>query len=116
MTLAPEAPVFDPPAAPRRPRPRLLGRTRAALAHDLEAPSTWPALDSVRGLAVVGVVLLARVPRSAAVSPTGAPFWRWPLGTLRLSVDMFFVLSGFLVIRSWHSIRGRSSGSRPALG
>jgi peptidoglycan/LPS O-acetylase OafA/YrhL len=114
MTLAPEAPVFDPPAAPAA-RPRLLARARAALAHDLDAPSTWPALDSVRGLAVVGVVLW-HMYRVSGVSPTGAPFWRWPLGTLRLSVDVFFALSGFLVIRSWHSIRGRAPGSVRALG
>jgi peptidoglycan/LPS O-acetylase OafA/YrhL len=114
MTLAPEAPAFDPPAAPAA-RPRLLSRARAAVAHDLAAPTTWPALDSVRGLAVVAVVVW-HVYRVSGVSPTGAPFWRWPLGVLRLSPDVFFALSGFLIIRSWQSIRRRATGSAQAVG
>jgi peptidoglycan/LPS O-acetylase OafA/YrhL len=115
MTLAPEAPVLDLPPAAAAPRPRLLGRARATIARDLDAPTTWPALDSLRGLAVAAVVVW-HVYRLSGSSPGGAPFWRWPLATLRLSPDVFFALSGFLVIRSWHSVRTKASGSVRAMG
>lgn len=40
------------------------------------------------------------------------PVALWPLGTARLGVDVFFVLSGFLVVRSWQSLRAKSSAPR----
>ena len=49
-------------AAPPRPAPRAFGRARAALEHDLQAPSTWPLLDSLRGATVAAGRHLARVP------------------------------------------------------
>jgi peptidoglycan/LPS O-acetylase OafA/YrhL len=115
MTLAPEAPVLAPPPAPPAARRGPFARARSAIAGDLDAPNAWPALDSVRGLAVAAVVTW-HVYRVSGSTPSGAPFWRWPLGILRLSPDVFFALSGFLVIRSWHSIRGRSAGSVRAMG
>ena len=75
-------------------------------------------LDAVRGLAVVSVVLyhcftLAVVgPR-----PEGAvgPGW-WLLGAGSLGVDLFFVLSGFLLAGSWERCRRRHpAGLRDAL-
>ncbi len=39
----------------------------------------------------------------------------WPLGIGRLGVDIFFVLSGLLVVRSWNSIRRRASNLGGAL-
>ena len=39
------------------------------------------------------------------------PVYFWPLGRLRLGVDVFFVLSGFLVIRSWRSARAKAGST-----
>ena len=114
MTLAPEAPALERPPAPPTAREGVVARARGALARDLEVPSTWPALDSLRGLAVAAVVAW-HVYRLTG-SPTTAPAWGWPLATLRLAVDVFFVLSGFLVIRSWRSIRQQATGSVRAAG
>jgi peptidoglycan/LPS O-acetylase OafA/YrhL len=43
------------------------------------------------------------------------PVFFWPLGVGRLGVDVFFVLSGFLVIRSWHAVKRRASSTAQAL-
>jgi peptidoglycan/LPS O-acetylase OafA/YrhL len=115
MTLAPQAPVLVPPPAPAAARPGFVARGRRAIAGDLDADTKWPALDSLRGLAVAAVVVW-HLYRVSGSSPSGAPFWRWPIGVLRLSPDVFFALSGFLVIRSWHSIRRHSTGSLRAIG
>jgi peptidoglycan/LPS O-acetylase OafA/YrhL len=90
---------------------------RSALAHDLAAPGAWPALDSLRG-AAVAAVLLWHVFRMTVtgIAPNAVPVYFWPLGVLRLSVDVFFVLSGFLVIRSWSSISRRARTPVHALG
>jgi peptidoglycan/LPS O-acetylase OafA/YrhL len=94
----------------------LAGRARSTLARDLRAPSTWPALDSLRGLAVVGVVCWHVSRLSAPHYATNAvPIFYWPLGLGRLGVDVFFVLSGFLVIRSWRSTRRRASSTLRAV-
>jgi peptidoglycan/LPS O-acetylase OafA/YrhL len=114
MTLAAEAPVPAPPPAPPVARRGAVARARAAIARDLDAPTAWPGLDSLRGLAVAAVVAW-HVYRLTG-SPGTAPAWGWPLATLRLAVDVFFALSGFLVIRSWRSIRTRATSPLHALG
>jgi peptidoglycan/LPS O-acetylase OafA/YrhL len=84
---------------------------RRALVRDLRGPSRLAALDGVRGMAVVVVVVwhLYRVlASSAGFDSLHVPAVWWPLGTARLGVDVFFVLSGFFVVRSWRATRERS--------
>jgi peptidoglycan/LPS O-acetylase OafA/YrhL len=73
-------------------------------------------LDCLRGAAVLGVVCWHVFRISAqGISVHSVPIFLWPLGLGRLGVDVFFVLSGFLVIRSWRSTLRRTSFLR-ALG
>jgi peptidoglycan/LPS O-acetylase OafA/YrhL len=61
-------------------------------------------LDVIRGMALVGVLAF----HGLATTYHGhgrPPFYLWPLGAGKLGVDAFFVLSGFVITRSW--------GSRP---
>ena len=82
----------------------------SALAEDLRAPSRWPALDGVRGLAIVCVVLYHGIRLVVLGRHDGggdaSPLW-WPTSTARFALDAFFVLSGFLVIGSWTALRKR---------
>jgi peptidoglycan/LPS O-acetylase OafA/YrhL len=95
---------------------RAPGRVRSAFRHDLAVPSAWPLLDSLRGATVLAVVGWHVYRLSApGVSPHAVPFYFWPLGGLRLGVDVFFVLSGFLVIRSWKSVRRGASNTTRSL-
>jgi peptidoglycan/LPS O-acetylase OafA/YrhL len=79
------------------------------------APTNWPILDGVRGLAVLAVVgwHVFRLTATGIDSHT-MPVFLWPLGTARFGVDALFVLSGFLVIRSWRILRERSTGALQA--
>lgn len=103
------------PAAPAPRRPFALARD--GVRHDVSSPTTWPALDGIRGIAIVAVVVwhayrflaagVGAAARSAEAHPLG-----WVLGSARFSIDAFFVLSGFLVVGSWEALRRR----HPAVG
>jgi peptidoglycan/LPS O-acetylase OafA/YrhL len=85
-----------------------------ALRDDLRAPARWPALDGVRGVAVIAVVLYHAV-RLLVIGESSEPAgaftaaW-WPVMTGRLALDAFFVLSGFLIVESWQATRARHEG------
>jgi peptidoglycan/LPS O-acetylase OafA/YrhL len=69
-------------------------------------------LDAVRGLAVVAVVVYHCFTLAVVGSrPEGGvgPGW-WLLGAGSLGVDLFFVLSGFLLVGSWERCRRRHPG------
>jgi peptidoglycan/LPS O-acetylase OafA/YrhL len=87
-------------------------RPARAIGHDLRGETRWPALDGVRGLAVVVVVawhVFAMIAPSAGIGRSNVPGIWWPMGTARFGVDAFFVLSGFLVVRSWRTTRARTT-------
>jgi peptidoglycan/LPS O-acetylase OafA/YrhL len=78
---------------------------------------TWPVLDGVRGVAVVAVVIwhAYRLTIGRGMGRDDVPVIWWPLGSLRFAVDVFFVLSGMLVVQSWHAARRRSRSLPSAL-
>lgn len=94
--------------------------TTLAQAHEVDArthrprarPDAYlPALDGLRGLAIlavlafhVAVIASHNAPWEYKASP---PWHAWPAFAGSLGVDVFFVLSGFLLLRSWRSIRAR---------
>jgi peptidoglycan/LPS O-acetylase OafA/YrhL len=94
--------------------PSVWSRATALVRRELRAPAVWPVLDGVRGVAVLAAVVwhVLRLYPAATVTPDSVPVLLWPFGALRFCVDVFFVLSGFLVIRSWQSIRQRASAPR----
>lgn len=90
-----------------------------ALREDLRAPTRWPVLDGIRGLAVLSVVLyhalrLLVLGEGSQTSESYTAWW-WPVMTGRLALDVFFVLSGFLIVESWSSLRRRSDTWHAAL-
>lgn len=93
-------------------------RPLAPFRSDLEHRPKWPALEGLRGLAMIGVVVyhVVRLVAGGGVwaGQVDAP-WRWVAGG-RFGVDLLFVLSGFLVFRSWESIRSRAASTVRALG
>jgi len=109
MTVALETPHRT-PTPPPRPRWRV-ARAVDTFRDDLRAPAAWPVLDGVRGIAVLAAVAwhVFRMYPAEHVTSASVPVVYWPLGTMRFCVDAFFVLSGFLVVRSWVSVR-RSTG------
>ncbi|MGQ0824391.1 MAG: acyltransferase family protein [Actinomycetota bacterium] len=84
------------------------GARTAPAARTPSAPR-WPALDGVRGAAVLAVVAwhVYRLTISRGMGRDGVPVLWWPIGTTRFAVDVFFVLSGMLVVQSWHAARQR---------
>jgi peptidoglycan/LPS O-acetylase OafA/YrhL len=71
----------------------------------------WRVLDSVRGAAVLAVVLwhVYRLTVARGMDAHAVPIGFWPLGITRLGVDVFFVLSGLLVVHSWQTTRARAA-------
>lgn len=91
----------------------LLGMVRG-VRDDLRTPTVWPELDGIRGVAVVAAVSwhVLRLYPAAHITSDSVPLALWPLGVQRFAVDAFFVLSGFLVVRSWQTIRRSASAGR----
>jgi peptidoglycan/LPS O-acetylase OafA/YrhL len=81
-------------------------------------PTHWDALDGLRGVAVLMVVCwhVFRFSVARNMSTHAVPPVFWPLGSLRLGVDLFFVLSGLLIIRSWRLAREHQPSRLRALG
>jgi peptidoglycan/LPS O-acetylase OafA/YrhL len=77
----------------------------AVLEQDLARPTRWPVLDGFRGAAVLTVVAYHAVKivleSQDLIHPDPTAVVMWPLGLGKLSVDAFFVLSGFLIVTAW---------------
>jgi peptidoglycan/LPS O-acetylase OafA/YrhL len=69
-------------------------------------------LDTLRGAAVIAVVMwhVYRLTIARGMHAHAVPVVLWPFGIMRLGVDVFFVLSGLLVVQSWQATRARTSG------
>lgn len=85
----------------------------ATITDELRSTTTFRALDGLRGVAVAAVIGF-HLYRFAVIGWTAGgadvPVWAWPVGIGQFGVDVFFVLSGFLVVRSWSALRSRRPG------
>jgi len=72
------------------------------------------ALDGVRGVAVAGVVLYHTAQLATPATSSHASLFAVSrlFAAGRFGVDLFFVLSGFLLLTSWESLRRRVGGRR----
>ncbi|CAN5645866.1 hypothetical protein BH20ACT2_BH20ACT2_19780 [soil metagenome] len=88
-------------------------KTADALQADLQAPTRWPALEGIRGIAVLAVVAYHAtrlvLTRAEGNWDEGISWLWWWMATGRFGVDVFFVLAGFLVVASWASARQRTA-------
>lgn len=92
--------------------------TRSRPAASAATPTLhWDALDGLRGLAVLLVVVwhVYRLTLARDMLSLEVPTYLWPVGVARLGVDIFFVLSGMLVVRSWHAACERHQSHFQAL-
>jgi peptidoglycan/LPS O-acetylase OafA/YrhL len=85
----------------------------ATITDELASTTTFRALDGLRGVAVAAVIGF-HLYRFTVIGWTAGgadvPVWSWPIGLGQFGVDVFFVLSGFLVVRSWASLRRKRPG------
>jgi peptidoglycan/LPS O-acetylase OafA/YrhL len=94
--LVSRAGVASTPAAPITAAPRLVHANSPIVLIFSQSSQRIPALDGLRGVAILLVLLR----HSVAGTETSSRFWSIVLESLRLSwsgVDLFFVLSGFLI-------------------
>lgn len=81
-------------------------------------PSRIVALDGLRGIAIIAV-LIAHSSLSWHLTPAAAPFeyiWTLLVGTGRFGVDLFFVLSAFLITGILLNAKGSGGGLRNFYG
>lgn len=105
------------PAAFPAPSPERVGR---ALREAASPTSRWPFLDGARGVAMIAVfgfhaLRIVGDWYSPKILGEGVPMVLWPAGVTRFAIDVFFVLSGFLVLTTWRARRRRHATTWPAL-
>ena len=75
------------------------------------APAFITSLHGLRGVLSVGVVLVHLAPLASALVPWTAPGWNWWVREGYVMLDMFFILSGFVITSGY--VRKFAVGVRP---